>query len=374
MNRAQPVILLAGGSEDSPDLFYASGFRTSGAAIFVQRGADEKHLVVPAMEYGRAAREAAGATVYTPDMLGLRKKRNRRVSDWAIGLLRKLQASRATVPGFFPLALARRVEAAGIRLHVATSELFPARQQKRPDEIRKISGAQQAAVIAMRAAVRAIGSAEIDPAGNLKSGGRHLTAEAVKQIITRSLLDHRCFCRELIVAGGRQGVDPHERGHGPLRAHEPIVMDIFPQHMEHGYWGDLTRTVLRGTASPVLRRMYNAVRAAHAAALARVKPGIGCATIHRAAADAMTRRGFKTTMDRETATGFIHSTGHGVGLAVHEAPAVWLNDTRLKAGNVITIEPGLYYPTLGGIRIEDTVVVTPTGWRYLAPCEKRFEV
>jgi len=120
--------------------------------------------------------------------------------------------------------------------------------------------------------------------------------------------------------------------------------------------------------------MYLAVKSAQAAALSHVRPGVQCATVHRAAAEEFARRGFSTGMVDGHPAGFIHSTGHGVGLSIHEAPAVTESRTRLRKGHVITVEPGLYYRELGGVRIEDTVVVTAEGWRYLAACEKRFEV
>jgi Xaa-Pro aminopeptidase len=196
----------------------------------------------------------------------------------------------------------------------------------------------------------------------------------VQKTITRVLMDHHCLSRDTIVAGGTQAADPHEKGHGPLRAHEAIVIDIFPKHQDHGYWGDLTRTVVRGRATAGLRRMYHAVRMAQSAALNAVKPGVRCATVHRRAAAELEMRGFKTTTVDGRRVGFIHGTGHGVGLEIHERPSLGLGKDRLKSGHVITIEPGLYYPEHGGIRIEDTIVVTHKGWRYLVPCERRFEV
>jgi Xaa-Pro aminopeptidase len=196
----------------------------------------------------------------------------------------------------------------------------------------------------------------------------------VKRLIERVLLDHGCSGKNTIVAGGEQGADPHEQGHGPLLARRPIVIDIFPQHTRSGYWGDLTRTVVRGAAGHELRRMYAAVRAAQAAALAKIRAGARCSAVHKAAAEELAGRGFETGARNGRPAGFIHSTGHGVGLAIHEAPSVSRFGGRLEAGNVITVEPGLYYPGLGGIRIEDTVEVTKTGWRYVVPCEKRFEI
>ena len=248
------------------------------------------------------------------------------------------------------------------------------RAVKSGEEVKKIQESQQAAVIAMRAAMALIASAEITRRDGLAIRGRALTSEMVRRLITHTLLEQDCSGKGTIVACGPQSVDPHALGTGPLMAHQPIVIDIFPQHEAHGYWGDLTRTVVRGTPTPALRRMYHAVRAAQGAALATIRAGVSCRRVHRAAADEFVRRGYDTRAIDGRAVGFIHSVGHGVGLAIHEWPRVSLNDTRLRKGHVITVEPGLYYPDIGGIRVEDTVMVTTDGWRGLVPCEKRFEI
>jgi Xaa-Pro aminopeptidase len=120
--------------------------------------------------------------------------------------------------------------------------------------------------------------------------------------------------------------------------------------------------------------MYAAVKAAQAEALKCVRAGVSCLRVHRVAADVIAQRGFETRREENRAVGFIHSTGHGVGLAIHEEPSLGASRSRLRAGDVVTVEPGLYYPGLGGIRIEDTVEVTSDGWKYLAPCEKHFEL
>jgi len=281
---------------------------------------------------------------------------------------------RVKVPGSFPHGVAVRLQRKGIRVDVAEKDLFPERAVKRPDELRKIKETQQAAVIAMRTAIETVAASEIDGRWFLVWKRKKLTAGDVRRIITRVLVEHDCLSTETIVAGGKQAVDPHERGEGPLRAHETIVNDIFPRHLTHGYWGDLTRTILKGEAPASLRTMYQAVKAAQTAALNRVRAGARGAAVHRAAVAEFERRGFKTVVADGKGSGFVHSTGHGVGLAIHEGPTVGPGPGRLKIGNVITIEPGLYYPGIGGIRIEDTIVVTRTGWRYLVPCEKQFEV
>ena len=365
--------LLVGTTDTFPSIEYASGFRTADPVVFLQNGAD-KYLVVTQMEFGRACHTGKSMHVLTPETLNLQGIEKGRLREWTLRLLRYLKIRSVVVPSFFPFGIAGYLEKQGISVAIMEKELFPERAVKSVEEQRKIHEAQQAAVIAMRAAVAFIAGSDIDNAGCLRRHGRIITSEHVREIIARIIFEQKCIPKEIIVAGGAQAADPHENGSGVLRAGETIVMDIFPKHMMHGYWGDLTRTVVRGSASPFMKRVYLAVKAAQIAALARVRAGVRCSTVHQAAVDEFNRRGLYNSVSDGRGTGFIHSTGHGVGLSIHEAPSVSTAEGRLKTGNVITIEPGLYYPGVGGVRIEDTIVVTPTGWRYLVPCEKKFEV
>lgn len=379
------AILLVGTAETCPNIEYATGFRSSDPVVYLQDGR-VGHLVVPQLEFGRAeliigdlsADRRSGprvkVNVLTAGTLNIRTAKQRQLTEWALKLLKRRRIRVVTVPPFFPHGVARRLERAGIRIVITAGELFPGRAVKTNSEIRKIRESQQAAVIAMRSACSMIADSEIDGAGHLRLKGKHLTCEIIRHTITRVLLDHDCLCREIIVAAGRRTANPHEKGEGPLSAHETVVIDIFPQHLVHGYWGDLTRTIVKGCPSPLLKKMYHAVKAAQNAALNRVKPGVKCASVHQCAVDEFKRRGFETTVVKGRSTGFFHSTGHGVGLSIHEAPSISAADGRLRSGNVITIEPGLYYPDIGGVRIEDTIEVTSSGWRYLVPCEKKFEI
>ena len=165
-----------------------------------------------------------------------------------------------------------------------------------------------------------------------------------------------------IVAGGRQAADPHEAGRGPLRAGEWIVADVFPRMLATGYWGDMTRTFLHGRPTAAQRRMYEAVAEAQRLALSLVRPGAKGKDVHRAVTDFFARRGWKTgTGPDGRAHGFFHGLGHGVGLEIHEEPRLSPSGGELAPGMVVSVEPGLYYPEIGGVRIEDLVVVTETG-------------
>ncbi len=374
--RLTTPLLVAGTPDFDSDVRYLAGFN---AADPIVCGTDDKicWLVVPSMERCRAERALQarpGIHVWTPDSLGLDGVERRSQAAWALAGLRRAGWRDVRVPESFPAGIVDTLRRRRIKVSIDPGPVLPRRLVKSPHEQRCIREAQRAAVIAMRAAIAMIGEAAIDAQGCLRHERALLTAERVQQRIGGVLLDHRCFCADTIVAGGKAAACPHERGSGPLPAHYPIVIDIFPRHLDHGYWGDITRTVVRGTPSAFHSRMYAAVRAAQRASLSKVRAGIQARTVHQAACDVFAKRQFKTQLSGPYPEGFIHGTGHGLGLAVHEEPRVAGNRDRLRAGQVITIEPGLYYPEHGGVRIEDTVVVTADGWRYLAPCEKRFEI
>lgn len=379
MKKSTGAILLIASPSTAPDLAYASEFWAPDPLVFLLTP-KRRYLVVSRLEIGRAKALAEKSTksppldVFTPEELGVPKLKRADYEQWALKLLRRVGVNRVRVPADFPHDIAIRLKAGGIHISSSREALFPQRMVKSPSEIAHITESQQAAVIATRAAVEMIAATRITRNETLSYKGRTLLSEDVQRAIQHVLLDHGVMCNEVIVAGGLQGVDPHERGHGPLKAHEPILIDIFPKHMQHGYWGDITRTVIRGRATAQQKRMYAAVKAAQAASLKCIAPRVKCCSVHKASVAEFERRGYETGILDGAPVGFIHSTGHGVGLAIHEAPSISLSETRLKKGHVITVEPGLYYPSLGGIRIEDTVVVTGSGYRYLVPCEKRFEI
>ncbi len=364
--------LLVGDACSCPDLEYVTRFRATDPVVALVRGA-QRYLVVPELELGRATRAAHRCHVLTPAQLGVPLGQQRLIREWALALLRSERVTTVTVGPTFPLEVARGLERARVRLLVHDT-LFPARAVKTEREIGLLRQSQRAAVGAMRAVIGAIRESRPRRDRTLIWRGKPLTSERMHLEIRRVLLDANCSAPMTIVAGGRQGADPHEAGHGPLRANEPIVIDIFPKHNGHGYWGDITRTVVKGVPTPRLRGMYRAVRKAQEEALRMVRPGASSAGIHRRVVECFSEHGFESGEADGAMYGFFHGTGHGVGLDIHEAPNVGRARTRLRAGHVITIEPGLYYPEIGGVRIEDTVVVTKGGCSLLGRCAKRLVV
>jgi Xaa-Pro aminopeptidase len=231
------------------------------------------------------------------------------------------------------------------------------------------------AEIGMAEAIQVLHRAKITRGRRLLYHDVPLTSEKLRAVIDTAILRAGGLASHTIVAGGIQGCDPHEAGYGPLRAHEPIILDIFPRSQKTGYFGDITRTVVRGHASEAVRRLYDTVLQGQKLAFQKMRSGMPTAQVHGAVQEFFERTGYRTGKRRGRMEGFFHGTGHGLGLEIHEAPRVGPNSAgELQAGHVVTVEPGLYYPELGGVRLEDVALVTRTRPRNLTRFEKVLEV
>ncbi len=375
MKKLTAAILLIGAPENNADIRYATGFSAPDPIVYLKSGRIA-WVAVSMLEYARALRTIKSARVLCSGHLKVKPSLKGRLSGHALALCRLARVRRVAVPPGFALGIARELEANGIRVDVIDGVVLPGREVKSAAEKGKIEAMQDAAALAMKAAARILSRAGVDRRGRLLHGGRILTSERLRMEIHRVLLGRDCMGFGTIAAGGRASSDPHEIGRGALRAGEPIVVDIFPRGLEHGYFGDLTRTFVKGDMPERVAGMIRAVLAARKAALAAIRPGRRCAAVHAAAVAELERRGYATRRDAGRAPeGFIHGLGHGVGLEIHERPSLSAaSKARLRAGQIVTVEPGLYYPDIGGVRIEDTVAVTRTGCRILRPCPLRCKV
>ncbi|MCQ1534721.1 aminopeptidase P family protein [Methanosarcina sp. KYL-1] len=364
------------GDIHSADIYYATRFLASDDFVYLQTEAGKEVLFISEMEHGRAELESRISEIRTTQDFGYREKIKEK-KDVSLAyaaciseLLSEEGAKKIAVPYDFPVFYSNFLTEAGFSIMPVKSPFRKMRSLKRAEEVEAVKYAQRAGERAMEAAIELIRGAE-EKGGFLYHEGKELTGEKVLSVIDHALLDFGCEAEETIVSCGEDTANPHGTTSGPLRAGAPIILDIFPRSKKKRYFADMTRTVLRGEASEELKAMYEAVLAAQEKGLELVKAGVLASDVHNAVCDVLEAKGYDTYRSGAKA-GFIHSTGHGVGLDIHELPGVGENGTVLEAGNVITIEPGLYYPGIGGIRLEDMVLVTENGCENLTGLEKKF--
>ena len=380
-----PLLFYADGYR-FPDVYHATRFLAPDPVIALE-GIEELVLVVSSLEEGRARKESRATTVVNMNEFGAQELSARGISGtefWATLMKRFLDARsirRVSVPPYFPLAEADRLREMGVELVVA-NDLRERRRVKRPDEIDAIEAAQRATETAWREGVDAIRRAKMRPDKTLELDGAVFTAERLRAIVEAALLARGYASDGAICAPGAQAADPHQIGTGPLHAGEPIVMDIFPQHKQTRYWADMTRTVSKGEPPAAIRKIYDVVMRAQDAGITALRPGVTGREVHELVEDIIWEAGYDTLRPGQkkdpadpTPRGFIHSTGHGVGLEIHEAPAIARSGTKpLLVGDVVTIEPGVYDPVIGGVRLEDMLVITETGARNLTQAPRELVV
>jgi Xaa-Pro aminopeptidase len=260
---------------------------------------------------------------------------------------------------------AEMLRRAGIGIQCDTQWGVMERRRKDAQEIEMIRDAQRITEEVMELACSTIARARADAQGVLIHQGSPLTSERMRTLIDVWLLERDCSNPGAIVACGPVGADCHDHGHGPLMTEQPVIVDIFPRVKSNLYNGDCTRTVVHGSISTELSGMHQAVVAAKLAATNAVRAGVTGQQVHQATIQAIENAGYHMGLPAQDApdtfTSMTHGTGHGLGLEVHEPPLLAAGGPELVAGDVVTIEPGLYCKALGGIRVEDMVVVTDAG-------------
>jgi len=377
-------LLVIGAPEHNADAYHLSGFLAPDPVICL-RVAGKTYLAVSSLEYGRAKKVAPVDNLLSHEELSIirlareLKSGARAYAAAVANLLDELGAldSPVVVPADFGVVYADELRARGATI-TPDGKLFDGlRRAKTEAEISHIQKTQDAVEAACAHAVEVLEEAEVGDDGTLRWRGETMTSEKLRAEIDVELLRRGCAADGTIVAGGPQGADPHERGHGPLKAGQSIIVDVFPIDLATRYYSDMTRTFVKGEPEEDLQKMYDAVLASQEAALSMIKAGVNGREVHKRVSEVLHEAGYKTNVhDQEEGKplteGFFHGTGHGVGLEIHEAPRVSLADEALIPGDVISVEPGVYDPNVGGVRIEDLVVVTEDGCRNLTTFPKEF--
>ncbi len=367
--------LIVAASESDADMLYATRFFAPDPFIFLEQNG-KRTLVLSDLELDRGRKQAeadefVAYSTFEKEVQGKSKKAPPYEKVLA-HFLSKRKVRSAIVPANFPLGYARELESKKIRLQPTNGLFWPAREAKSESELRLMRKALEITEAGMARGIEVLKRSKPGKGQKLEWSGQVLTSELLRAEIDTAVLRAGGLPANTIVAGGDQACDPHERGHGPLKGNSLIILDIFPRAAGTGYYGDLTRSVVRGRASEEQRRLWETVNAGQALALKKMKPGVDGLKLHKEVQKFFADQGYPTELRNGRQTGFFHGTGHGLGLEIHEHPR--FQRTVFKVGQVITVEPGLYYPGLGGVRTEDVVAITKSGIRMLSRFENHLEL
>ena len=373
-------VLLMAVPNKSADMQWFTGFQAADAfPTFSFRG--KKIGLLPLLEVARAKAESDLDVVHdlSAMILELRKTNAQAgLADAIVYAALQYGIKQFRVPEDFPVGLFLRLQELGLHCVAAHSSdaLFPRRWIKSPKEIAGIIAGNRAASAGFTRVERILAESKPSASGKLFWGGAVLTSEVLHTEIQMAVTSAGGLCDAgLICAAGDQAVDCHQAGTGPIYQNQLIVVDIFPRHRASGNYGDMTRTYLKGRARPKQRKMVEAVLEAQRRVIDALKAGKTGAEIHRIPVKYFKSLGYRTGEVKGQYVGFFHGTGHGLGYDIHESPSLSSRyPYPLQAGQCVTVEPGLYYPGIGGCRIEDCVLITRTGCRLLSSHSYQWEI
>lgn len=368
-------LLLIAASESNANLYYASGFLAPDSFIYLKTYG-ESFLLMSDLEVDRARLQSKVNHVLSYSDYETKAKQHKdkpTTADVISILLKEKDISELTVPATFPLEYGDALRALGYKLTIKREPFFEERGIKNPEEVVAIRKTQIAVEEAVNDLFDLLREATIQD-GHIISDGIPLSSETLRQKLHLMLMGKGCIAEHSIIACGVDACDPHQVGQGLLRANEPIVFDIFPRSIETRYFADMSRTIVKGVASDGMKKLYDTVLEGQELGISRVRAGANGKAIHDEIVALFESRGYKTGRVDGRMQGFFHGTGHGVGLDIHEPPSISGRDCTLRQGEVVTVEPGLYYPEIGAVRIEDMVLVEENGCRNLTTYPKFFEI
>jgi Xaa-Pro aminopeptidase len=366
-------VLIHGDTMRSPELRHEVPVPIPDPFLYAEKDG-RRVVVLHSLEIPRVREDAPELEIIPFEQLGTDELFAQGMQVWQVELeialraCRELGLERAVVPPSFPLGLADHLRAHGIEVSIDRDLFDDRRRSKNATEIAGIRRAQRACEAALDASRELLRKAQPNGAG-LEVDGEPLTCERIKRVIEDVFADHGVEGSDMIVSHGPQTAVGHNQGSGQIAPNEPIVFDLFPRDKATGCYSDMTRTYVVGEPSDEVKEWYELVKRALETSTAEVKPGANGRALFELVCDQFHAAGYKTQLNKDPGEvledGFFHSLGHGVGLEVHEPPSMGRAGQDLVAGDVITIEPGLYRSGYGGLRLEDIVLVTDDGYEVL---------
>jgi Xaa-Pro aminopeptidase len=375
--RSDQAILLVAASEGDSNMLYAAGFFVPDPFIFFQHK-NTSYVVMSDLEIDRARKQSRADRVLSLSDYQRKLRRTGKASPALIDVLDLLFRERGIrsliVPANFSALLADQLRAKGFTVQIKRDPFFAERETKAAGEVKHITESLRVAKLGLEAGIRALKRSRIGRDGYLYLNGSRLTSETLKTAVNTTIMAQGWLPSHTIISSGNQCVDPHHEGTGPIKAHTSIIFDIFPRSQKNGYFGDLSRTVVRGRASEKLKDIYATVQEGQQVGFDMIRDGVNGRDVHQKILALFEARGFPTGRIKGRMQGFFHGTGHGLGLDIHEPPRIAPVEATLKEGHVVTVEPGLYYLGVGGVRLEDVVLVTEKGNRNLTDCPQFLEI
>jgi Xaa-Pro aminopeptidase len=376
MSNDKAILIIADSERDS-NMYYATGFPAPDPFVYIQKDS-EKIMITSDLELDRAKSESKADKVLSLSQYEriVKKKGNNLASFIAVAAeaLREMDIKKLQVPANFSVEYADYLRKNGFKLEVKKEPFFDSREIKNEEELGHIVKTLRNTEKALEKAIDSIRKSKVKNGFLFSTRNRQITSESIRQLINVELMKKGCTASHTIVSCGEQSCVPHNTGSGPLRANESIIFDVFPKDEQTGYYADISRTVVKGKATRPLKRMYKAVASAQELVFKSAGNDVRGDTIHRNVMKHLTSLGFKTGKAKGKMQGFFHGTGHGVGLDVHEPPRISKAKCTLKTGHIVTVEPGLYYPGVGGVRLEDMILITDDGCTNLTKSPKVLEV
>jgi Xaa-Pro aminopeptidase len=381
------ALLLYSDSYRDANMFYLTEFLAPDPFIFLKRVDADPVMAVNQMEYPRAQKQSIVKDVksyldynYLQTVKSAKEpqlgamKFIAKIAEKELGVGTKI-----CVPPNFPVIAADVLREEDLTVNPLFGVVEKARETKDIDEVEEIKAIQAVVKKVTSEAIELIANSDVGSNKTLHLNREPLTVGKIKSFFGRKLLENGCLPEEdIIVACGTKSSDPHYSGEpeDKLKADQPIILDIYPRSIQKRYWTDMTRTIVKGRASPKLKQMFETVSEARNASLNAIQAGAIGSQVYDVCCDVLEKAGYETTKGgKEVTKGMPHSLGHGVGLQIHESPRInELSTSPLKEHTVVTVEPGLYDPQIGGVRLEDIIEVTKSGYNNLTGMETRLEI
>ena len=381
------ALLLYSDSYRDANMYYLTKFLAPDPFIFLKRVDADPVIVINQMEFPRAQKQSIVQDVksyldynYLQTVKSAKEpqlgamKFIAKVAEKELGVGTKI-----CVPPNFPVIAADVLREEGLTVNPMFGVVEKARETKDINEVEEIKAVQAVIEEVTSEAIELIANSDVGSNGTLLINGETLTVGKIKSFFGRKLLENGCLPEEdIIVACGTKSSDPHYGGEAEdkLKADQPIIVDIYPRSIQKRYWTDMTRTIVKGRASPKLKQMFETVFEAKNASLDAIQAGALGSHVYDVCCDVLEKAGYETTRGGKKITkGMPHSLGHGVGLQIHESPRInELTTSPLREHNVVTVEPGLYDPQIGGVRLEDIIEVKKSGYNNLTKMETRLEI